>query len=886
MKSVWFSFCSLYLLSLSIAPAEGSACGMPNPDDARKARCEAYCHDHKIASGCLSRCPLYGLPANDTGPIYGLPSFRVEFSYRKRSVFFNWTETEEAPLADNSSLPTSASTSSPPAGVNTTVIYVIQGLCTETCGSSDLIKIAADVDKFIEIHQSFSGLWQYCVWAVTQNKIHALPHFPIEIVPSPQNDIFSYTFPFYVKENSTLDVAFWWFCPSCSFSWATEYEILVELQNEKDRPCNRLWDPYHHIIPLELLYDDSFVLNGAVGSSRQLWFSTCSYAMTIIGKSTQRYEVVTAFTFQIPSQHCLSNCISCPNNYWLDEELFPFPIHNVCPTSPCDFIPDQPQNFHVRDAIVVNGTEVLATLEWTMNLPNETIHCLSIINPYPLTVQEWKDNVPLAPKTTNIPSPGDDSFVIQANLTLKPRTKYTFHVSCWTKFRVRCPSTKALEWTAPSAPTSSPTPQFPSEMQNNVSSNLGLGLGLGLGLFCVIVVVIVLIAYIAISHERKHVVHTSSEGDQIQQPDDEMDMESTLPPDEWEVPRYRVMLGEILSEGSFGRVLRAQLLPGMISHNRTLRRIKEVAVKMTRVGVPEGELIQFRKEIDLMKTIGSHRNVVEMIGCCTEMEPVLLLLERLPFGDLLTFLRKTRQKIRLGDDYFDDEDEGDGAPSIDVSKDGSVLRRHLLSMARQIASGMEHISSMRLIHRDLAARNILVGENMLLKVSDFGLSRDIYLDSAYCNTRHGRLPVKWMAIEALIYRQFTVKSDIWSFGIVIWEITTLGAFPYPTISAHQLPKHLLAGFRMERPTSCPEDVYQLMLSCWEENPDKRPSFSDMLNIIEKWSLLEPESAYVDLDEGGGHTHTFLPIDDCAEWADTTIIDGDWDFEGSSETATV
>eukprot|EP00795_Rhopilema_esculentum_P012395 gene12395-3053_t len=263
-------------------------------------------------------------------------------------------------------------------------------------------------------------------------------------------------------------------------------------------------------------------------------------------------------------------------------------------------------------------------------------------------------------------------------------------------------------------------------------------------------------------------------------------------------------------EGAFGRVMKgiSNGLPG--NPNATV-----VAIKMLKEHATDHDLSDLISEMEVMKMIGKHKNIINLLGVCTQAEKLCVIVEYCRFGNLRQFLRERRPT---------------GPPLPEPPEKLTLF--DLTSYAYQVSKGMEYLASKKCIHRDLAARNVLVNDDKILKIADFGLARDIHAEDYYRKRTDGRLPVKWMALEALFDRVYTTHSDVWSFGVLVWEIVTFGGTPYPGVPLERLFDLLKSGYRMERPINCSEELYNLMLCCWEENPSKRPAFSQIVNRLE------------------------------------------------------
>ncbi|XP_056356161.1 tyrosine-protein kinase Fes/Fps isoform X4 [Oenanthe melanoleuca] len=260
-----------------------------------------------------------------------------------------------------------------------------------------------------------------------------------------------------------------------------------------------------------------------------------------------------------------------------------------------------------------------------------------------------------------------------------------------------------------------------------------------------------------------------------------------VPKDKWVLNHEDVLLGERIGRGNFGEVF-----SGRLRADNT-----PVAVKSCRETLPPELKAKFLQEARILKQY-RHPNIVRLIGVCTQKQPIYIVMELVQGGDFLTFLRSEGPHLRV---------------------------KELVKMTENAAAGMEYLESKHCIHRDLAARNCLVTERNTLKISDFGMSREEE-DGIYASTGGMKqIPVKWTAPEALNYGRYSSESDVWSFGILLWEAFSLGAVPYANLSNQQTREAVEQGVRLEPPELCPEEVYQLMKRCWEYEPRKRPSFS-------------------------------------------------------------
>ncbi|XP_044285165.1 tyrosine-protein kinase Mer isoform X3 [Varanus komodoensis] len=278
------------------------------------------------------------------------------------------------------------------------------------------------------------------------------------------------------------------------------------------------------------------------------------------------------------------------------------------------------------------------------------------------------------------------------------------------------------------------------------------------------------------------------------------------------IVRNNLALGKILGEGEFGSVME-----GSLSHPDGT--IQKVAVKTMKLdSFSQREIEEFLREAACMKDF-DHPNVIKLLGVCIEpssqnIPKPMVILPFMKYGDLHSFLLRSR--LGMGPQY--------------------VPLQTLLNFMVHIALGMEYLSNKQFLHRDLAARNCMLRDDMTVCVADFGLSKKIYSGDYYRQGRIAKMPVKWIAIESLADRVYTTKSDVWAFGVTMWEIATRGMTPYPGVQNHEIYDYLFHGNRLKQPEGCLDELYDIMFSCWRADPVDRPTFSELKLHLEK--LLE------------------------------------------------
>ncbi|XP_071351358.1 ephrin type-A receptor 2a [Trachinotus anak] len=355
------------------------------------------------------------------------------------------------------------------------------------------------------------------------------------------------------------------------------------------------------------------------------------------------------------------------------------------------------------------------------------------------------------------------------------------------------------------------SPLAESQIQNN--STMVMGAVVGVALILLVVVAVLLL--------RKRRLNSRGRGgpeDPYFSTDQLKPLKTYVDPHMYEDPNIAIQKfvteidpnaiskQKVIGVGEFGEVFRGVMkTPG--------RGEVAVAIKTLKPGYSEKQRQDFLSEASIMGQF-SHPNIIRLEGVVTKFKHAMIVTEYMENGALDTYLK---------------------------DRDGEIPSYQLVGMLRGIAAGMKYLSDMSYVHRDLAARNVLVNSNLECKVSDFGLSRVLEDDAeGTYTTRGGKIPIRWTAPEAIAYRKFTSASDVWSFGIVMWEVMAFGERPYWDMSNHEVMKAINEAFRLPAPMDCPSAIYQLMLQCWQHDRSKRPRFSDIVNILDKL-LRNPES---------------------------------------------
>lgn len=278
------------------------------------------------------------------------------------------------------------------------------------------------------------------------------------------------------------------------------------------------------------------------------------------------------------------------------------------------------------------------------------------------------------------------------------------------------------------------------------------------------------------------------------------------------IPIERIKLLDAVGEGAFGQVFKGEL------HCPETDTSQNIAVKVLKDGVSNEAREDFEREVEIMSAF-DHDNILELLGIVTDTtrDTPYMVFEYMLHGDLAELLRKTDPSIRGTEPTF------------------PLRKVDLIFITTQISNGMKYLTSQHFVHRDLATRNCLVGEGLVVKISDFGMARDIYTCDYYRIGGSRMLPVRWMSPEAVKWGRFTTESDIWAYGVVLWEIFNYGRQPYYGHSNEEVIRFLDEGILLQRPGECPSTVYHVMLQCWKLDPKERLPFHRIHKYLTEYS---------------------------------------------------
>lgn len=317
-----------------------------------------------------------------------------------------------------------------------------------------------------------------------------------------------------------------------------------------------------------------------------------------------------------------------------------------------------------------------------------------------------------------------------------------------------------------------------------------------------------------------------------------------------EIPRDYLKIGDELGAGAFGVVKK-----GFLMRNN---KVIECAVKMLKKHGTELELRDLFNELNIMASVGNHPNVVSLIGACSDDGPLWVVVKFAENGCLLDYLRKHREENFKDPNYVNVKNK-----DTEQEESKGITNAEKTRFAYGIAKGMNHLAKMKCVHRDLACRNVLLGKNRIPMVADFGLARDIYESGAYETTTGGKLPVRWMALESLQDYSYTSESDVWAYGVVLWEIETGANVPYAALGGQEIVEALRRGERLSRPERCTDEIYEIMTNCWHADPKERPTFEDIVKLTER--MLLEDSDYLELEgemeEEGDEEEDDTPYDE-------------------------
>ncbi|XP_049650842.1 muscle, skeletal receptor tyrosine-protein kinase isoform X2 [Accipiter gentilis] len=288
-----------------------------------------------------------------------------------------------------------------------------------------------------------------------------------------------------------------------------------------------------------------------------------------------------------------------------------------------------------------------------------------------------------------------------------------------------------------------------------------------------------------------------------------------------EYPRNNIEYVRDIGEGAFGRVFQARA-PGLLPYEP----FTMVAVKMLKEEASADMQADFQREAALMAEF-DNPNIVKLLGVCAVGKPMCLLFEYMAYGDLNEYLRDRSPRNLCSLVHSSLE------ARIRLPNPMALCCTSQLCIAKQVAAGMAYLSERKFVHRDLATRNCLVGENMVVKIADFGLSRNMYSADYYKANENDAIPIRWMPPESIFYNRYTTESDVWAYGVVLWEIFSYGMQPYYGMAHEEVIYYVRDGNVLSCPDNCPLELYNLMRLCWSKLPADRPGFASIHRILER-----------------------------------------------------
>ncbi|XP_019910976.2 NT-3 growth factor receptor isoform X2 [Esox lucius] len=307
------------------------------------------------------------------------------------------------------------------------------------------------------------------------------------------------------------------------------------------------------------------------------------------------------------------------------------------------------------------------------------------------------------------------------------------------------------------------------------------------------------------------------------------------------IKRRDIILKRELGEGAFGKVFLAECYNLCPTKDKMLVAVKTLKPTVCLFGsqtLKDPNLSarkDFQREAELLTNL-QHDHIVKFYGVCVDGDPLIMVFEYMKHGDLNKFLRAHGPDAMI---------LVDGQP---LQTEGELGLSQMLHIATQISAGMVYLASQHFVHRDLATRNCLVGNGLLVKIGDFGMSRDIYSTDYYRDEEkvggHTMLPIRWMPPESIMYRKFTTESDVWSFGVIMWEIFTYGKQPWFQLGNNEVIECITQGRVLDRPRVCPKEVYDVMLGCWQREPQQRLNIKDIQKVL--YAMGKATPVYLDI----------------------------------------